>query len=133
MLPAPMPVMPLIVLLGIMALLCTLGGIRPLRQALRDSQENPARPRILAAFTLGLGLACFASAVFIATTHEDAYSRVLSKALSQEYGVAPVDDQSVRLGEKFTAVTNSGDAECSVSLPDIVMCGSELVPATAGN
>lgn len=133
MLPAPMPVMPLIILLAVMALLCILGGLRPLAQALREKQAKAFRQRIAAVLALVVGLASGATAAFIFSTHEGAYSRVLSKALVQNYGVAPLDDESVRLGEKFAAVTGGGDAECSVSLPDIVMCGTELVPATAGD
>lgn len=133
MLPAPMPVMPLIILLGVMALLCLLGGLRQLKQ-LRGNKEAPsAQPKIVASLALAVGLGSAAAGVFISVTHEDAYSRVLSKALVEKYSVAPFDSDSVRLGEKFAAVTGSGDAECSVSLPDIVMCGSELVSATAGN
>lgn len=92
----------------------------------RNAEKLPANRRvpvqIVAAVSLAVALGCGALIAFIGTTHATEYSVAVSQVLESRYGVSPLDRESVTSGTAFKAVIDGRQGDCTVAVPDIVVC-----------
>lgn len=123
-----MPVTPLIVLLAAAALLALWGAVNAHRSSAQAAVKGSlVRMRLIAGIAALAAAACAGTALFVHFTHDSVHSRIVAQTLEQKYGVVPLDPSGIRLGEKFAALVDGAESECSVTLPDVVVCGGELL------
>lgn len=135
MIPAPVPVFPIVAILvaaaGVFFYAAFLAG----RGTARADRGTKAWRRTLVTATAAalLGVVTSALLVNILATHDRNYSMAVWATLSKEYGVqSAIAEQGIKDGVPFAAIVNGKSVECTVALPRTVVCDGEMLQPAGG-
>lgn len=123
MIPQQGPVVLIIFLLAFGAVIALVAGISVWHGASRLPANRRTPAHVLAVGSLAVALACGAFTALVGTTHEASYSSAVSQVLEDRYGVTPLDRKSISPGTEFAALIDGKESDCTVAVPDIVVCG----------
>lgn len=131
MIPAPVPVFPIAAILvaaaGVFFYAAFLAGRGTARS---ERGTAPWRRTIAIAATaavLGVGTSAFL--VNILSSHDRSYNTAVWASLATNYGVqSAIPDQGLKEGVPFAAIVNGRNVECTMNLPQTVVCDGETVP-----
>lgn len=146
MLPTPIPLAPLVIILGLASVVLIYAGIKAFLGFTRMEPDETAvearrarfRQARISALAIGgtallLAAGCLIFLTAAMTTHEARYSQAMWGALAQNYDVHPLDaGSSFEPGQTFQATVGGEAADCKVSPPELVVCNGAEVPPVAG-
>lgn len=131
MIPAPVPVFPMVAILVAAAGVFFYASFLAGRGTSRSDRGSAAWRRTLAvaiaAAVLGVGTSAFL--VNILASHDRNYNTAVWASLATSYGVqSAIPDQGLKEGVPFAAIVNGKNAQCTINLPQTVVCDGETVP-----
>ncbi|MCU6480160.1 hypothetical protein [Arthrobacter sp. A2-55] len=125
MIPAPPPVVPILILISLTVLMLLFTAVKSGSGAMRGRGE--LRTRRWGMIAAGASAALAACGMMLGgtviTTHQAAYDRAVWAALADSYGVVPVSPGlGFRPGVSFDAKLAGRTASCLVEPPSVVLC-----------
>ncbi|MBG0738871.1 hypothetical protein IV500_05475 [Paeniglutamicibacter antarcticus] len=132
MIPAPVPVFPVAAILVAVAGVFFYAAFLAGRGTARSDRGTKAWRRTLmtAAVAALLGIVSSTLLVNILATHDRNYNVAIWSLLAKEYGVqSAIAEQGFVGGVPFAAIVNGESVECTVTLPQSVVCGGETLHA----
>ncbi|MET4143730.1 hypothetical protein [Arthrobacter sp. UYCo732] len=131
MIPAPVPVFPMVAILVAVAGVFFYASFQAGRGTARSDRGTSLWRRSLAVAVAAavLGVVTSAFLVNILASHDRNYNMAVWASLAKNYGVqSAIPEQGLKEGIPFAAIVNGKNVECTITLPRTVVCDGETVP-----
>lgn len=129
MIPEQGPVVPIAMFLALAVAFCLYAGYKAMTGASLLKPDSRPWAYVLAGSAAVLACCCAGFMAFILTTNQSSYSQAISNVLESDYGVKADDRRSIVPGESFPAALDGERVSCTVSVPDLVICDGQQLPA----
>lgn len=134
MIPAPVPVFPIVAILVAAAGVFFYASFLAGRGTARSDRGTSAWRRTLAVAISAavLGVLTSAFLVNILASHDRNYNMAVWASLAKNYGVqSAIPAQGLKEGIPFAAILDGKNVECTMNLPQTVVCDGESVPSNS--